>query len=59
MLWAFAGTAGQIVVIWSLTTGDSSTDPTPWVIWQAAILLNAVAITALMWLEPKAEHSVR
>jgi hypothetical protein len=58
-LWALAGTAGQFVLIWSIASRDPGTDLTPDIIMQAAILLNAASITALMCLEPKTDHSTQ
>lgn len=55
ILWAIAGTAGQVVLILSITAQDSNTDLTPDIIVQAAILLNVAAMAALMYLEPKAD----
>lgn len=52
-LWAAAGTTGQIVLLWALAAHDPSTDLTPDIVLQAAVLLNAAAIAALMCLEPK------
>jgi hypothetical protein len=59
MLWAIAGTAGQAVLIWPITTHDPSPDLTPDIIMQAAILLNVTAIAVLMCLEPKANPSAQ
>lgn len=59
ILWAIAGTTGQAVLIWSITMKASSTDLTPDIIMQAAILLNVAAIAVLMCLEPKADPSLQ
>jgi len=55
-LWALAGTAGQVVMIWAMATNDPSTDLTPEILLGVASLLNAAAIATLMCIEPKADY---
>jgi hypothetical protein len=53
LLWALAGTTGQVIFPWSA-------DLTPSIVFFAACMLNVAAIAALMFLEPTSKpHAVR
>jgi hypothetical protein len=59
ILWAAAGTTGQTVSVWAMSSTDPSTDLGPDIVLQAGVLLNVAAMAALMCLEPRVDPFLR